>query len=353
MIGKYVSLNGRSHAILGVIPGTFDFWQRDPEAWAILSLVPHNRRGPFFLRGVGRLKPGVTRQQAESDMAIIARQVEQANPHNQSGLRYVVIPLRETIVSDVRLLLWVLTGAVLLVFLISISNVANLSLARATARQRETALRLSLGAGRWQLVRQFMTESMILAIAGGAAGVALAQAAVAAAAALRFLQPSGLPRLNEISINARVLAFTVLVSMISAVLFGLALALSGSGTGLNNKLKDGGWSGESGGRGRARGVLVVAQVTFLVLLLIGAGLLIRSFTLLSVAKPGFDAPLDRVLTMFVSPTGPRFSNQPDSVAVFWTRLVESGSVAGDRSSRPVQFPATESYCFQRYIRNRR
>jgi predicted permease len=174
VLGKQVLLNGRPHTIIGVIPGTFEGWQRDAEAWAIKSLEPPKRRGPFFLRGVARLKPGVTIEQAAAELDMIARDVERANPKDHADLRYPVIPLREIVVGDLRPLLWVLSGAVLLVLLIAVSNVANLMLARATARQREIAIRLSIGAGHGHLVRQFMTESLLLSLAGGAVGIALA-----------------------------------------------------------------------------------------------------------------------------------------------------------------------------------
>ncbi|MCI0366607.1 MAG: ABC transporter permease, partial [Phycisphaerales bacterium] len=186
VVGKQVLLNGRLHTIIGVMPGSFEFWQRDTEAWAILSLVPPNRRGPFFLRGIARLKPGVTVEQAAAEMGVIARDVERINPKDHKGLRFPVVPLREMVVGDVRALLWVLTGAVFLVFLIAVSNVANLMLARTTTRQREIAVRLSIGAGRGQLVRQFMIESLMLSGGGGAIGIALALSGVAA---LRWLGP--------------------------------------------------------------------------------------------------------------------------------------------------------------------
>ena len=319
VLGKPVVLNGQPHTIIGVMPGAFEFWQRDVEAWAILPLNPPTRRGPFFMRGVARLKPGVTLAQASAEMDAIAREVEQANPRMYTRLRFPVISLREIVVGDIRPLLWVLSGAVALVLLISVSNVANLMLARATARQREIAIRLSIGAGRGQLVRQFMTESIILSFAGGALGTALA---VWGVAALQWLAPRDLPRLSELSVDTRVLAFTALVSLASAVLFGLAPALAASSVALGEGLKEGGRGGESRRHGRTRSLLVVAQVTFSVLLLIGAGLLIRSFTLLGQVNPGFHASPDRLLTMFISPTGPRFDRQGVALAAYWVQLLD-------------------------------
>jgi putative ABC transport system permease protein len=319
VMGKQVLLNGRPHTIVGVMPGNFEFWQRDVDAWAIYKMTPPSRRGPFFLRGVARLKRGVTIEQASANMSVIARDVERANAADHAGLRYNVFPLHDVVVGDVRLLLWVLSGSVLLVFLIAVFNVANLTLARATTRQREIAVRLSIGAGRGRLVRQFLTESMMLSLAGGLIGIGLAWLAVAV---LYWLSPRDLPRLGEIAVDVRVLAFTLLTSLASAILFGLVPALVASGTGLSERLKDGGRGGESRGRGRARGALVIAQVALCVLLLIGAGLLIRSFDQLGKVRAGFNAPPERVVTMFVSPTGPRITGKPDALSAFWRQVTE-------------------------------
>jgi putative ABC transport system permease protein len=317
IVGKVVTLGGRPHTVIGVMPASFEFWQRDVEAWAIFPLRPPTRRGPHLLRGVARLRPGVTVAHAAAEMEMIARRVQRANPKDYANLRFPVVPVREAIVGDIRPLLWVLSGAVVLVLLIAVSNVANLMLARSTARQREIAVRLSIGAGRGRLVRQFMTESVLLSLAGGALGTGLA---VSGVTALRRLGPQDLPRLGEIGVDGQVLAFTLLVSLASALLFGLAPALAACAAPLNERLKAGGRAGESRSQGRARGVLVVAQVTLSVLLLIGAGLLVRSFTRLGRVDPGFGAPPDRVLTMLVSLTGPRFE-KPHAVTAFWDELL--------------------------------
>jgi putative ABC transport system permease protein len=319
VLQRPVILNGRQHTIIGVMPASFEFWQREPEAWAIYRLDPPTRRGPFFIRGVGRLRPGVTLDQAAAEMDVIAHQIELAHPKDYSRLRIVVVPLREIVVGNIRPLLWVLSGAVLLVLLIAISNVANLMLGRATARRREIAIRLSIGAGRGQVVRQLMIESLLLSLAGGALGVALATWGVGA---LHSLAPADLPRLGEIAVDGRVLAFTLLTSIASAMLFGLVPALTVSRTALTPSLKEGDRGGESRRQSRTRAVLVSAQVTLSVVLLIGAGLLIRSFDLLGRVNPGFDAPPERVLTMAVSPTGPNFPNKPGVVNNYWMRLLD-------------------------------
>ncbi|MEX2263378.1 MAG: ABC transporter permease [Bryobacteraceae bacterium] len=317
IVGKAVILEGRPHTVIGVMPASFEFWQRDADVWAIFPLRPPTRRGPHLLRGLARLRPGVTVAQAAAEMEMIAHNVQHANPKDYANLRFPVVPLREVIVGDIRPLLWILSGAVVLVLLIAVSNVANLMLARSTARQREIALRLSIGAGRGRLVRQLMAESVLLSLAGGALGMGLAGSGVAA---LRRLGPQDLPRLSEIGVDGQVLAFTLLVSLASAVLFGLAPALAACAAPLNERLKAGGRAGESRSQGRARGVLVVAQVTLSVLLLIGTGLLIRSFTRLGNVDPGFQAPPDRVLTMLVSLAGPRF-DKPAARIAFWDELL--------------------------------
>jgi putative ABC transport system permease protein len=329
ILGKEILLNGRSHTVLGVMPSTFQFGPRMAEVWTSLALNPPGRRGPFFVQGIARLKPGVTIQAAAVEMNSIAKAVERENPKAYGQLRFPVVGLRETVVGDVQPLLLVLTGAVLLVFMIAVSNVANLMLARAAARHREIAIRLSIGAGRGQLVRQFMTESLLLSLVGGALGVALA---VSGVAILRVLNPRELPRIAEIAVDARVLIFTLLVSLASALIFGLAPALSASRTPPGDSLKETGRAGESRGRGRARGVLVVAQVAFSLLLLIGAGLLIRSFTLLSNVGPGFQAPPDRVLTMLLLPTGPKYRD-PVVLRGYWTQLIDRvGTLPGVESA---------------------
>jgi putative ABC transport system permease protein len=314
--GKPIALNGRPHTVIGVMPASFRFGPRDAEAWAILELTPPTRRGPFFLRGIARLRPGVTLAQANADMQGVAREVERANPKDYDRLRFPVMSLRESVVGEVRPLLWVLGGAVLLVLLIAVSNVANLMLARATARRRETAIRASLGASHGQLVRPFLVESMLLALAGGAAGTALAAAGVRA---LRWLAPPGLPRLDEIGIDAGVLGFTLSASLASAAVFGLAPVLAGATSTLAESLKAGARGTDARGN-RARSILVVAQVALSVLLLIGAGLLIRSFNLLGAVPAGFHAPPERVLSLLVSPTGERY-NDDRLLAAYWDRLL--------------------------------
>jgi putative ABC transport system permease protein len=318
VLGKTAVLNGRDHTIMGVMPTGFEFWNRDVDAWAILPLDPPSRRGPFFVRGVARLKPGVSVEQASAEMRVMASDIERTYPQSYNQLRIPVVPLREVVVGNIRPLLWVLSGAVALVLLIAVSNVANLTLGRASARSQEIAVRLSIGASRGQLVRQLMIESLVLALIGAGLGTALA---VWGVAALRSVGPADLPRLSEINVDRRVLGFTLLASALSAVLFGLVPALTASGRALGLSLKDGNRGGESRRKGQVRTVLVAAQVTLSVVLLIGAGLLIRSFSLLGRVDPGFSVPPERMLLMFVSPPSQRF-NKPGALAAYWNHLLD-------------------------------
>lgn len=318
VLGKQILLNGRSHTVIGVMPGNVDFGPRDVEAWPILTLNPPTRRGLFIYRGVARLKPGVTVEQAAAEMEAIAHEVERIHPQGHTNLSYPVVPMYEVMVGRIRPLLWVLFGATSLVLLIAISNVANLMLARASTRRRETAIRMSIGAGRGQLVRQFMTESLVLSLAGAVGGIGLALWGVRM---LHWLGPRDLPRLNEIVVDMRVLAFTLFASLLSALAFGLAPAFAGLRVALNESLKQGGRGSESGSHSRIRSVLVVAQVTLSVLLLIGAGLLIRSFTTLSNVNPGIQASPDRILTMHVLLTGSRYEDSRAAVA-YWDQVLE-------------------------------
>jgi putative ABC transport system permease protein len=318
VLGSSVVLNGRPHVIRGVMPSGFEFWDPTVDAWAIFPLDPPTRRGPFFLRGVGRLKPGVTMEQAAAEMDGIAREIERAHPSQYNRFQIWVTPLREIVVGDVRPLLWVLSGAVVLVLLIAVSNVANLTLGRASARRREIAIRLGIGASRGRLIRQLMSESLLLSLIGGALGTILG---VGGVAALRALGPAGLPRLAEITVDTRVLVFTLATSVVSAMLFGLMPALTASGVAPADSLKSGARGGESPRQTRPRALLVVGQVTLSIILLVGAGLLIRSFSLLERVDPGFRANPDHVLTMFVSPTGPQF-DKDGAITVYWARLLE-------------------------------
>jgi putative ABC transport system permease protein len=328
-IGRVTELNGRAVTIIGVMPASFRFQNPDADVWAILALTPPTRRGPFFLRGVARLRNGVTLAQANREMDVLGAEVERADPKGVDRVRYPVTTLMEEVTGDIRPLLLVLTGAVALVLLVAIFDVANLMLARATVRQREMAIRLSLGAGSGRLARQLLTESLVLALAAGLAGVALAFGGVSL---LRRLAPDGLPRLDEIGVDGRVLLFTLVVSVATGLAFGVAPALGVARTGPANRLKEGGRSSGSAGAQGLRGALVIAEVALSIVLLAGAGLLARSFVLLGRVQTGFQAPAERLLILQLSPTGAKYRER-EQLAGYWDRVLAGArSVAGVESA---------------------
>src|SRR5262249_26415894 len=329
VIGRGVELNGRAFTVIGVMPASFRFRTPDADVWAIQTLDPPARRGPFFLRGVARLRRGVTLEQVNREMDELGVEVERADPKGVERVRYPVTTLTEEVTGDVRPLLAILSGAVALVLLIAVFNVANLSLARATVRQREMAIRSSLGAGSAQLVRQLLIECIVLSLAAGLAGIVLATSGVSL---LGALAPPGLPRADEISVNGRVLLFTLLVSVASGVAFGLVPAFGAAHATPAGRLKEGGRNSETASGGRLRAALVVSEIALSIVLLVGAGLLIRSFILLGRVQTGFQAPPERLLTLQLSPTGSQYREQPQLLAYWRQVLSRVQAVAGVESA---------------------
>jgi putative ABC transport system permease protein len=299
VLGNNVDLGGRSHTIVGVMPAEFQFPSSEYKLWvtvgSAMSQAPEqaqNRQLRIF-RALARLKPGVTPAQARAEMDAISKRLEQDHPNTNAGVQIRLIPLYESIVGDVRPALLVLLGTVGFVLLIACANVANLMLARTTTREREIAIRSALGAGRWRLARQLLTESVVLSIAGGALGLL---AAVWGIDILIALNPNDIPRINSVGINLPVLLFTMGVALLTGVIFGLAPALQATRFNLSDALKEGGRgvSGSAWGR-RVRSALVVSEIALSLVVLIGAGLLIRSFARLLNSNPGFVA--DNLMTM--------------------------------------------------------
>jgi predicted permease len=287
ILNQALTLNDRSYTVIGVLPPGFRFGGRT-ELWVpagqLAAQPAWQQRGNHpGLRGIARLKAGVTLEQARADMDAIAARLEQQYPDSNKYVGVRIIPLLENYVSDVRRALWVLLGAVGLVLLIACANVANLMLARAAARQRELAVRVALGASRWRIVRQLLTESLLLALVGGALGLLLAQWGVDLILAF---SADSLPRTDEIRLDNYVLSFTAAVAILTGIFFGLAPALQASRTDVQEALKETA-RGTTGGRHRLRQGLVVAEVALTLVLLIGAGLLIRSFYRLQQVNPGF------------------------------------------------------------------
>ncbi|HEX9759933.1 MAG TPA: ABC transporter permease [Candidatus Acidoferrales bacterium] len=315
VLGRTLEMNGRSYTIVGVAPSHLRL-PSGVEFWVPLARDPAQAgRRSDFLQVYGRLKPGVTVEQAQADMNQIMAVLEKEYPATNAGWRTEVVSLHKQIVGNIRPALWVLMGAVGFVLLIACANVANLLLARATSRQREIAVRVALGAGRGRVVRQLLTESVLLALAGGVLGVLLATWGTSALVAL---SPADLPRLDEIAIDGRIIAFTAALALLTGLLFGLAPALQASRAGLNETLKEGGRGSTSGG-GRLRSALVISEVALSVVLLVGAGLLIRNLYGLLNVDAGFDRSGTLMMRLQLPPAQ---YNDDSKVISFVDRLLE-------------------------------
>ncbi len=311
LVGKSIDLGGEPFTVIGILDPTFT---SDPPADIYLALKadPNSTDQAHYLRAAARLKPGVTLEKAKAAMKVAAEQFNRkfaAAAGAQLGPQgsFTAEPLRDTIVGDVRKALLVLLGAVSLVLLIACANVANLLLARATIRRREIAIRAAIGAGRGRLIRQLLTESVLLSLAGGLLGLGLGYFGVRG---LLSINPGNIPRIGEqgsgITLDWRILVFTLGVSVFTGVLFGLIPAFNASRTDLNATLKESGLRAGSGLRqNKARSILVVTEMALALVLLVGAALLIRTFGALRSVDPGFDAR--NVLTMQMSLTGTRFN----------------------------------------------
>jgi predicted permease len=291
-LGTTLSLDGMGYTVVGVIPASFDlslgsFRNIDvylPVGQWSNPLLSKRGAGLGF-HGIGRLKPGVTIEQARADMAQVSGSLSAAYPDTNTGIGATLRPLKDTMIGEVSKLLLVLLAAVGFVLLIACVNVANLMLARTSARSREFAIRAAMGAGQARLVRQLLTESLLLAALGGALGALLA--GWGTRAALRLLA-EGLPRASEVRLDARVLLFTAIITVGCGIFFGLAPALKTGARNLHDTLKEGG-RGASGLRNRAQGIFVVAEMAMALVLLISAGLMLRSLTALWHINPGFDS----------------------------------------------------------------
>jgi putative ABC transport system permease protein len=328
LVGQPILLNGASFIVIGIAPASFQSPnpEDNPQVWVPLSLdggdilrVPSstspaglsNRRSRFLI-GIVRLKPGITPRQAQADCDAIASRLEQQYKDTNSGISTSVVPLREQIIGKIASALMVLLAAVGFVLLIACGNVANLLLARAAARQKEIAIRTALGAGRLRLIRQLLTESVLLSVVGGALGLLLAYGEIRL---LLALNPANIPRLSEIEIDGRVLGFTLLIALLTGIVFGLAPALQASKADLNEALKEGA-RGSTGGisRQRVRNLLVVSEVALTVVLLIGAGLMLKSFSSLQSVNPGFNPA--NVLTMVVNLPASKYTDDHQAQAFF-------------------------------------
>jgi putative ABC transport system permease protein len=328
ILNKTIMLNYEPRLVVGIMPPGFQFPNK-AELWAPLAPNEGLRatRGAFWLPVVGRLKAGVTRAQAQADMDLIASQLEQQYPDTNAGIGVNVVLLKDQVVGNIRTLLLVLLCAVAFVLLIACANVANLLLARAAARQREVAVRATLGATRPRTVRQLLTESLLLSVVGGALGLLLAWWGLASL--LKF-SPANIPRLDNVHLDARALCFTFGLSLLTGVIFGLAPALQTSQIDIGETLKEG--SRSSGGlrMQRVRSAFIVAEVALALVLLIGAGLLIRSFWHLRQISPGFKP--EHLLTLQLGLPRNKYP-EGDPVVTFYQQLQERlAAIPGVESS---------------------
>jgi predicted permease len=334
VIGRTLTLNGIDFTVVGVMPADFSLNKEVMPAVNgiqnadLLVPLPMNEsaranRGNEDFNIFARVKPGITIAQAQADMDIIADRMKQQYPANyppSGGLTISIVPLLEQVVGDISLPIRVLFGAVGFVLLIACANVANLLLARAATRQKEIAIRAALGASRLRLARQLLTESMLLALAGGSMGVLIALFEIKV---LRAVAPDNIPRLNEVSIDGRVMLFTGFIALLTGFVFGLAPALRASRADPGEALKEGGrnsGSASGGGGSRTRKLLVISEVALSLLLLIGAVLLLRSYRRIGNAYPGFDP--HNVLSLRLQLPSARYPT-PDSIISFFRRVGEA------------------------------
>jgi putative ABC transport system permease protein len=329
IVGRAIGLNGRKRTVVGILPPGYTFPNRS-EVWAPMSFDKDElaSRGGHFLTVVGRLRPGATLESARAEMETIAARLRTQYPDSNKGWTAIVSPLTEAIVGDVRPSLLVLLGAVAFVLLIACANVANLLLARATERQKEVAIRLALGAGRRRLVRQLLTESAILGILGGLCGLLIALWGTDLLVAAGREQ---LPRFRDINLDGRVLLFTLGLSLLTSLIFGVIPALQASRPDLNETLKEGGRGGTAGrARHRLRSGLAIGEIALALVLLTGAGLMLRSFMRLQSVDPGFRT--DHVLTLEVALPDAKYPDEARQTAFLHESLERLGALPGVESA---------------------
>ena len=323
VIGQHIMLDGVPHTVIGVMPPGVEF-PGTAAAWTTMQRDPLDNRGNHSWQVIGRVQPGVTVAQVRQDLRRIATTLAAQYPASNTGWSVDVETLRDQQVGTLRPVLMIMMASVAFVLLIACANVANLLLARATARSREMAVRLALGADAWRVMRQLLTESILLALAGAALGIAFAYGL------LQWIRANvpGMPFWMHFTIDGQVLLFTTAVAVGTGVLFGLAPAVQAATPNLNDTLRDAGARGSSAGRARQRlrGGLVVGEVALSVVLLVGAALLIRSFLAMQRVQPGFDPT--HLLTMRVTLDGPAYDSTSQRFA-FWDRvLAELGARQG-------------------------
>jgi len=335
IVNRSISLDGRPNLVAAVMPPGFSILDKDVDVWSTIGLPPAARtpRGRWICV-VGRLRDGVSFPQAQQDMAAAHAELTRRYPQFNTGWTANVVPLRQQLTGDVKPALLVMLGAVGFVLLIACANVGNLVLARATARQRELAVRAALGAGRGRLVRQMLAESVLLSVLGAGAGLVLAWWALVALRTT-ISQRLPIPRIDQVGIDATVLLFTIGAALLSALVFGIAPALSSAGARLTDTLKDGGRSGSASRGARIRSAFVVVEMALALVLLVGAGLLMRSFAALLHVDPGFDPA--HTITIKVSIPAAKYDSG-DKQRAFFDQLFEKfDALPGVKSAGGTSF----------------
>ncbi|HYY42324.1 MAG TPA: ABC transporter permease, partial [Pyrinomonadaceae bacterium] len=329
IVGKTISLNAKSYTVVGIMPPRFQFY-RPAEIWSPLAFTPEeaSKRQPSYLIVAARLKNGVTMQQAQADMSNVVRRLEQQYPQTNSNSSIKLVSLHEHLVGPVKPALLLLLAAVFFVLLIACANVANLLLARAVVRQKEMAIRAAMGASRLRIIRQLLTESILLGLLSGALGLLLAWWGIKVLAA--GVPPSSVSTIlgmRDVGLDVWLLASTLFVSLLTGIVFGLAPALQISKPDLNETLKEGGRGTAGSVRGRRlRSLLVVAEVSLSLMLLVGAGLLIKSFATLLHVNPGFDTR--NTLTMQLSLLDSKYKDNPQIIGFYRQALEQIKNLPG-------------------------
>ncbi|HEX6322257.1 MAG TPA: ABC transporter permease [Vicinamibacterales bacterium] len=349
VLGRPTSVNGTPVTIVGVMPPGFAFPGRTVEFWRPMAINQATAsRGGHFLAAIARLKPGVPIERAQAEIKAISERLATEYPQNSAGESAEALLLHDQIVGPIRPMLLTLLAAVAVVVLIACANVANLLLVRASVREKEIAIRAAMGAGTRRLARQMLTESLVLAAAGGALGLLLAYLAITP---IQTLSAGSIPRAAEIALDARVLAFAFGLTLTTGVLFGLAPAWQASRAGLGAVLKEGGRSSSTSGGRWVRSALLVGEVALSLMLLVGAALLLRSFTNLTSVDPGFDA--DRVLAFQVALPPAAYPEDHNRAAFFDTLLGKLGASHGVEAVGMVQsLPISGGYVLSFEIQGR-
>jgi putative ABC transport system permease protein len=337
ILGKTIPLSGNSYTVIGVMPPGFKSPRENAEAWTpvhISNPVAANFRGVHFLRTYGRLTPGVTLQQASAEMRLVDEQLAKQYPADNKNRTTALIALQERIVGQSRNALLVLFAAVSLVLLIACANFANLLLARGAERGREIVIRTALGAGRWRIVRQLLTESILIAVVGGVLGMVLAWWGINLLIALK---PENLPRLDELGVDLRVFGFTMGVSLLTGLIFGLLPAWTASRAAAGSGLKEGArGASASKSQQRLRNAFVVAELAVALVLLIGAGLLVKTFWKLRNVEPGFNP--DHLLTMRVELPETRYKEVEPQTRFRMQALANINSLPGTHGAMVSELP---------------